>query len=84
LVYVARGGTVYAFLAGAGLDRATEPELNWKTVTRGFGNDVLLHLATNPGNGQVLYAITLNPKTHDQAVVASRDGGTTWAPFGGK
>jgi photosystem II stability/assembly factor-like uncharacterized protein len=80
-VHVARNGTVYAFLVGVGLIRANEPELNWQTTSSGFGRDAMLHLAVDPNDGQALYAATLNSDTDVQALLASRDGGRTWAPL---
>jgi hypothetical protein len=73
---------VYAFLDGTGLIRASEPELNWQTVSGGFGNDYLLHLAVAPNDGRAIYAVAFNQGTDSQALLASRDGGTTWAPLG--
>jgi BNR/Asp-box repeat len=81
-VHVTRSGTVYAFVVGVDLVRTSEPELNWETISSGFGNDYLLHLAVDPSNGQALYAVTLNADTDAQALLASRDGGKTWAPLG--
>ena len=81
-VHVAPNGTVYAFLFGVGLIRASEPELKWQTASSSFGKDYVPHLAVDPKDGQSLYAVTLNPDTDAQALLASRDGGKTWAPLG--
>jgi photosystem II stability/assembly factor-like uncharacterized protein len=81
-VHVAPNGTVYAFLVGVGLIRASEPELNWQTASSGFGSEAMLHLAVDPNDGQALYTVTLNSDTDVQALLASRDGGRTWTPLG--
>ncbi len=71
-------GGVYAFVVGAGLMRATEPDLDWTPLgDGGFGDGYVLHLAVDPTDGQKLYAVT-----HEGDVLASRDGGQTWAAFG--
>jgi photosystem II stability/assembly factor-like uncharacterized protein len=83
MVHVAPGGVVYAFVVGAGLIAAAEPELSWQSVSeRGFGADYVLHLAIDPAHNTKLYAITFNPQTKTQAVLASTDTGKTWAPLG--
>lgn len=88
MVHVTAAGDVYAFVAGTGLIRAREParsqgqELRWQVVNTGFANDYILHFAVAPRDPRRLYAITLNPDTHAQAVLASRDGGASWARLG--
>ena len=82
-VHVTANGIIYAFVVGTGLVRAKEPDPQWQTVGTGFGRDYVLHLAADPHNGEALYAVTLNPGTHAQALIASRDGGASWAPLGG-
>jgi hypothetical protein len=42
----------------------------------------MLHLAVDPSDGQALFTVTLNSDTDAQALLASRDGGWTWAPLG--
>ena len=69
-------GTVYAFQAGAGLLKTTEPSLAWQRVNNGFGEAVLLHLAADPKNSERLFAVT-----EKSQVLASQDGGKTWSPF---
>ena len=82
MVHVTHGDDVYAFVVGSGLIRAAENGLRWQVVSNDFGDDYLLHLATDPGDGQRLYAITTNPATRKQGVIASHDGGATWATPG--
>jgi photosystem II stability/assembly factor-like uncharacterized protein len=82
MVHVAPGGLAYAFVVGAGLIAAAEPELRWHSVSEnGFGADYVLHLAVDPAHDTKLYAITFNPQTNTQAVLASTDAGKTWAPL---
>lgn len=83
MVHVEGNGEVYAFLIGSGLIRASEPGLGWQTVSNDFGPAYVLHLAADPSDARKLYAIALNPDTREEAVLASRDGGATWAPLGG-
>lgn len=78
MVQSAPDGALYAFVFGSGLIRATEPGLDWQLVSDGFGEGYLLHLAVDPADPAKLYAVD------DQgSVLASLDGGRTWAPLGG-
>ena len=78
MVQAAADGALYAFVYGSGLMWATEPGLNWKLLSDGFGDGYLLHLAVDPADPAKLYAVD------DQGnVLASGDGGRTWAAFGG-
>jgi len=76
-------GTLYAFQIGTGLIRTTEPNWNWQLVSNDFGDAYILHLAVDPSDKQKLYVVTFDSKTRAQAILASRDGGTTWTKFGG-
>jgi photosystem II stability/assembly factor-like uncharacterized protein len=76
LVATTGDGTAYAFQVGTGLLRITEPSIAWQTVSNGFGDAVLLHLAVDPTNPERLYAVT-----DKSAILASQDGGKTWKPF---
>lgn len=82
MVYVARTGDAYAFMVGTGLLRAKDESPNWEIVSGGFGEDVILHFAADPKDAQRLYAVAHNTKTRAQTVVASRDGGASWAKLG--
>jgi photosystem II stability/assembly factor-like uncharacterized protein len=77
MIHTAPGGTLYAFMVGSGLLTAREPAMIWKTVSNGFGQGALMMLTVDPKDGNRLYAVT-----HEGRVVASRDGGVTWAPYG--
>lgn len=82
MVHMTSDGTVYAFIAGTGLIRAAEPELDWTVLGNGFGGEFVLHLAVGAGGEQrFLYAVTVNPETRAQALHVSRDGGRSWSPL---
>lgn len=82
MVHVTREGVVLAFVVGSGLIRATEPTLSWQPLGADFGEDYVVHLAADPSDPDKLYAVTLNPRSHAQAVLASADGGKSWAALG--
>jgi photosystem II stability/assembly factor-like uncharacterized protein len=82
MVHVTPDGTVYAFIAGTGLIRAEEPNLDWTILSNGFDGEFVLHLAAGAGGEQpILYAVTVNPETRAQALHVSRDGGRSWSPL---
>ena len=81
MVEVAAAGEVYAFVAGTGLVRASEPELSWTTLRSDFGNAVLLHLTADPTTPTTLYAATFDPQQKTQELLRSGDGGATWSPL---
>jgi hypothetical protein len=82
MVHVTPNGAVYAFLVGAGLIETFEPELSWQTVSKDdFDGDYALHFAVDPRSHSKLYAISFDPQSKEQAVLASNDGGKTWAPL---
>jgi photosystem II stability/assembly factor-like uncharacterized protein len=82
MVHVTADGAVYAFVVGTGLIEAIEPKLSWRTIGKdGFGGDYVLHLAVDPVNHSNLYAITFNPQSKAQALLASKDAGKTWGPL---
>lgn len=82
MVHVAPGGTVYAFVAGTGLIRTTQPALSWQTISEdAFGRAYLLHFAVDPTSDSKLYAISFNPESDTQAVLASNNAGKGWAPL---
>lgn len=83
MVHVTPGGTVYAFIAGTGLVRGTEPDLDWTALGDEFGGALVLHLAASPNaNDPTLYAVTVNPETRSQALYVSRNGGRSWVSLG--
>ena len=70
------GGAVHAFVLGKGLVRAEEGALDdWTLVSAPFGGDYLLHFATD---GTRAFAVT-----GSGALLASENGGASWALFGG-
>ena len=82
MVHVTPEGAVYAFVLGTGLIETLEPKLSWQTISKdGFGGDYALHFAVDPTNRSKLYAITLDPQTQEQTVLASDDAGKTWVPL---
>ena len=83
MVHVTPGGVVHAFVVGTGLIESMEPKLTWRAINKsGFSDDYLLHFAVDPGNHSKFYAISFDPQSKAQAVLASDDAGKTWAPLG--
>jgi photosystem II stability/assembly factor-like uncharacterized protein len=78
LVEIAPDGTLYAFAVGRGLVRSAEDPLEFKTLSSGFGDGYLLHLAADPANPDRLFGATGEGK-----VLSSADGGESWTPFDG-
>ena len=77
-VKVGPDGSLFAFVLGRGLMKASESKLDdWTLLSNGFGNAIPLHIAIDPANPSHL-ALT----TQENAVLESIDGGSTWAPFG--
>jgi photosystem II stability/assembly factor-like uncharacterized protein len=71
-------GTLYAFVLGQGLMKAQEDRpKDWTVLSNGFGDAIPLHIAIDPADSKHL-ALT----TQNNDVLESRDGGSTWAPFG--
>jgi photosystem II stability/assembly factor-like uncharacterized protein len=82
MVHVTPDGAVYAFVIGTGLVETVEPNLSWQTISKdGFGGDYVLHFAVDPTSHSKLYAISFDPQSKEQAVLASDDAGRTWAPL---
>ncbi|MGQ7794052.1 WD40/YVTN/BNR-like repeat-containing protein [Faunimonas sp. B44] len=73
LVEVTSDGTIYAFLFGQGLLRASEPAASFATISDGFGESYLLHLAVDPGDPNRLFAAS-----SDGEILHSIDQGRTW------
>lgn len=74
LVEVMPDGATYAFVLGSGLLRLPDGSAEWQPVSNDFGTQVLLHLAADPEDPERLFAVT-----QDSRIVASTDGGKTWA-----
>jgi photosystem II stability/assembly factor-like uncharacterized protein len=81
MVHVTPDGAVYAFVVGTGLIQTSEPKLSWHISKDGFGGDYALHFGIDPMSRSKLYAITFDPQSKQQAVMASDDAGRTWAPL---
>ena len=80
MVHVTPDGAVYAFVVGTGLIQTSEPKLSWQTISgNAFGGGYLLHFAVDPTSASKLYAISFDPQSKAQAVLASNDAGKNWA-----
>jgi photosystem II stability/assembly factor-like uncharacterized protein len=79
MVETSADGTVYAFVFGRGLVSAKEGAFNFATLGGSgvWGEQYILHLAVDPTDARRLYAAT-----GESEVLASGDGGATWAPLG--
>ena len=82
MVHVTRGGQIYAFITGLGLVRASEGQLEWRVVSNEFGGQYVLHLAVDSTDEQKLFAVIFDSQSKVQSVVASGNGGATWAKLG--
>ncbi len=78
MVHVTSDGKIYAYIIGNGLLRADEAELDWQLVNPMIDGRYLLHFAVDPKEGRNLYAVTYDPSSRNQSIVASRDGGRSW------
>lgn len=76
LVESTADGSLYVFLAGAGLLKLSK-EWSWTELANDFGERYILHLAGDPDDAAHLVAVT-----DESAVIESRDGGKTWRGFG--
>lgn len=77
MVEATADGSVYAFFAGGGLFKLSEGEGKWSPLASSFGQSYMLHLAGDAADPNHLVAVT-----EAGAILESRDGGTTWIPFG--
>jgi hypothetical protein len=84
MIHVGADASVYAYQIGTGFIRTSEPGLNWRVLNNNFGQAYMLHLAVDPANAKLLYAITSNQQTRSQEIITSRDGGKTWKVLGAK
>jgi hypothetical protein len=73
MVETAPDGTVYAVVPGTGLIKAPAAALAWQPVANGFGKEILLHLAVDPGNPNRMFAVT-----RESRILTSTDGGQNW------
>ncbi len=74
MVHVTPQGTIFAFVVGRGLMRATETALDWTVLRKEFGRYVVRHMTVDPAAANRLFAVTDNSE-----VIVSEDGGLTWA-----
>ena len=78
IIKAGSNGTLLAFVLGRGFVKASEDKPNdWTVLSNGFGEAIPLHLAIDPLDSNHL-ALT----TQNNDVLESRDGGSTWTPFG--
>jgi photosystem II stability/assembly factor-like uncharacterized protein len=77
LVEVTPEGTLYAFVLGRGLVQAGEPPIGLETISSGFEDGYLLHLAADPTNPNRVFAVTNGGK-----LLGSADRGRTWTALG--
>jgi hypothetical protein len=75
-VAVGPDGTLLAFALDGGLQRATEPDLAWGSVSTDTGGRILLHLAVDPHDPARLFAASQHGE-----ILASEDAGATWSPL---
>lgn len=77
MVELTADGTIYAFVYGKGLASAKEGIFNWSTAPDDWGRQFILHLAVDPSDPQRLFAAI-----GDSQIIASKDQGKSWGPFG--
>ncbi len=77
LVEVTADGFIHAFVLGRGLVRSAESEMDFKTLSDAWGDQILLHLAVDPADKDRMFAAT-----HQGDILASIDGGANWVELG--
>ena len=77
MVEVSAGGAIYAFIYGQGLMQSHEGVFNWTKLGEPWEQEFILHLAIDPGNPLRMFSAT-----GDGRILASKDGGATWAALG--
>lgn len=76
---------IYAGAAGGGIWKSVNYGANWQSITDGMPIIGTSAIATDPGNGNIIYAITgdgngPNAFSHRGfGIIKSTDGGTTWS-----
>lgn len=83
MVHVTPKGDVHAFLIGRGLVRASERGMVWRTVSTDFSDGQILHLAVDPTDERLQYAVAVGA-TGVQKLLSSEDDGATWRKLGAK
>ena len=56
--------------------KSPDAAVNWRPVSNGFGERVLLHLAIDPGEPDRMFAVT-----EESRILRSTDGGKSWQPL---
>lgn len=69
-------GRLYAFEVGTGFVTRAEDAAVWTPLANSFGEAVMLHLAIDPVDAKHIVAVM-----QDSALLVTRDGGQSWAPF---
>lgn len=82
MVRITMDAMIYAFIAGTGLVRASEADLDWQVVSNGFGRGLVQHLAGPAASEGALYAVIFDPDSRAQSLRISRDGGRNWVLLG--
>ena len=77
MVETTQDGTIYAFVFGKGLAWAKEGALKWTTLAGDWDRQYILHLAIDPADASRMIAAT-----GESQIIASKDQGATWGPFG--
>jgi len=77
MVETTQDGTIYAFAFGKGLTRAKEGAFKWSAIAGDWEREYILHLAVDPTDSNRLIAAT-----GESQIIASKDQGLTWGPFG--
>lgn len=77
LVEVSPDGSLYAFVLGRGLMRATEPDLQFSTVAADWDDRILRHLAVDSKDPARIFVAS-----HRGDILASTGGGTSWTDLG--
>lgn len=70
-------GAVYAFSLCQGLLRGDEPSGSWTVVADDFDGCIIQHLAVDPSNDEVVFAVE-----RCRTTVVSVDGGQRWSMYG--
>lgn len=78
LVAVDGEGGLFAFVPGHGLVRTDEEVLDFSTLSQGWEDQVLLHMAVDPANPMRVFGAS-----HQSNIFASEDGGRTWSEVKG-
>ncbi len=84
MVQVTPNGKIYAYVIGGGLLSADEAKLKWQLINPMIDGRYLLHFAVDSNESRNLYAVTYDPKSKKQSIIASRDDGESWKMLGSR